>query len=222
MMTRFTATAALALLAACGSASVAEQDAAAQTAVAAKPLTIAGVRIGMPATEVQAALASDGWKVETFPGYDWATAVEEQKRQQRGASSFDLPRTGLAAIQAKKGDEALIVEFRPVPSGAEVKVVKYEAPMAGRTGAQLRAQLTQRYGAPTRAASPQLPLDLTWCSAGEPCRSAYGATKPALRAQEDVYHKAKLILMVGSDAERAWQAQLQRAAGGGASAKSLF
>ncbi len=226
MMTRITATAALVLLAACGSASVAEQDAAAQTRVAqtrvaAKPLTIAGVRIGMPATEVQAALASDGWKVETFPGYDWATAVEEQKRQQRGASSFDLPRTGLATIQANKGDEALIVEFRPVPSGAEVKIVKYEAPMAGRTGAQLRAQLTQRYGIPTRAASPQLPLDLTWCSVGEPCRSAYGTAKPALHAQEDVYHKAKLILMAGSDAERAWQAQLQRAAGG-ASAKSSF
>ena len=166
MMTRFTATAALALLAACGSASVAEQDATAQTRVAAKPLTIAGVRVGMPGTEVQAALTRDGWKVETFPGYDWATTVEEQKRQQRGASSFDLPRTGLATIQAKKGDEALIVEFRPVPAGAEVKVVKYEAPMAGRTSAQLRAQLTQRYGAPTRAASPQLPLDLTWCSAG--------------------------------------------------------
>ncbi len=222
MMTRITATAALALLAACGSASVAEQDAAAQTRVAAKPLAIAGVRIGMPATEVQTALTRDGWKVETFPGYDWATAVEEQKRQQRGASSFDLPRTGLATIQAKKGDEGLSVEFRPVPSGAEVKAVKYEAPMAGRTGAQLRAQLTQRYGAPTRAASPQLPLDLTWCSAGEPCRSAYGAAKPALHAQEDVYHKAKLILMEGGDTERAWQAQLQRAAGGGAPVKSSF
>ena len=222
MMTRITATAALALLAACGSASVAEQDASAQTRVAATPLTIAGVRIGMPATEVQAALARNGWKVETFPGSDWATAVEEQKRQQRGASSFDLPRTGLATIQAKKGDEALIIEFRPVPAGAEVKVVKYEAPMAGRTGAQLRAQLTQRYGKPTRAASPQLPLDLTWCSAGEPCRSAYGTAKPALHAQEDVYHKAKLILMEGGDTERAWQAQLQRAAGGGAPAKSSF
>jgi hypothetical protein len=222
MMTRITATAALALLAACGSASVAEQDASAQTHAAARPLTIAGVRIGMPATEVQAALARDGWKVETFPGYDWATTVEEQKRQQRGASSFDLPRTGLATIQAKKGDEALVVEFRPVSSGAEVKLVKYEAPMAGRTGAQLRAQLTQRYGMPTRAASPQLPLDLTWCGAGEPCRSAYGAAKPALHAKEDVYHKARLILMAGGDTERAWEAQLQRAAGGGASAKSSF
>lgn len=222
MMTRIAATAALALLAACGSASVAEQKATAQTGVTATALTVAGVRIGMPATDVQAALVRDGWKVETFPGYDWATSVEEQKRQQHGASSFDLPRTGLATIQASKGDESLIVEFRPVPSGSEVKVVKYEAPMAGRTGAQLRAQLTQRYSAPTRAASPQLPLDLTWCGAGEPCRSAYGAAKPALHAKEDVYHKAKLILTEGGDTERAWQAQLQRAAGGGASAKSSF
>lgn len=222
MMTRITAAAALALLAACGSASVAEQDAVAQTRAAARPLTIAGVRIGMPAPEVQAALARDGWKVETFSGRDWATTVEEQKRQQRGASSFDLPRTGLATMQAKKGDEALIVEFRPVPSGADVKVVKYEAPMAGRTGAQLRAQLTQRYGAPTRASSPQAPLDLTWCSAGEPCRSAYGTARPALHAEEDAYHKVKLILMGGGDAERQWQVQLQRAAGGGAPARSSF
>lgn len=93
--------------------------------------------------------------------------------------------------------------------------------MAGRTSAQLRTQLMQRYGAPTRSASPQLPVDLAWC-AGVPCRSAYGAAKTALHAKEDVYHKVQLILMEGGDTERAWQAQLQRAAGGGVPARSSF
>jgi hypothetical protein len=222
MMTRITATAALALLAACGSASVAEQDAAAQTRAAAKPLDVAGVRIGMTVADAQAALARDGWKIETSSGRDWAVTVEEEKRRQRGDSSFDLPRNGIATIQAKKGDEQLIIEFKPVSSGAVVKLVKYEAPMAGRTGEQLRTQLTQRYGTPTRVSSPSAPLDMTWCSGGEPCRSVYGTTKPALHAEEDVYHKAKLALLEGGDAERSWQASVQRAAGGGTGVKSSF
>ena len=82
-------------------------------------------------------------------------------------------------------------------------------------------RLAERYGAPTRASSPQAPLDLT-CSAGEPCRSAYGTAQPALHAKEDVCHKVQLILMEGGNAERAWQAQLRRAAGGRAPAKSSF
>ena len=93
-----------------------------------------------------------------------------------------------------------------MPSGAEVKVVKYEAPMGaahGRTGARLGVRLAERYGAPTRASSPQAPLDLT-CSAGKPCRSAHGTAQPALHAEEHVCHKVKLVL---------WRAATQNARG---------
>ncbi len=68
MMTRITAMIALTLLAACGSASVAEKDATAQPREGAKPLTIAGLRIGMSAKNARAKLVGDGWKVEAVRG----------------------------------------------------------------------------------------------------------------------------------------------------------
>lgn len=222
MMTRITAITGLALLAACGSASVAEQDATAQPANAAKPLTIAGVRIGMSATDVQATLAREGWKVETFPGRDWTTTVEEERRRQRNASSFDLPRKGIETIQANKGDEALIISFRPIAAGATVKHVAYEAPMAGRSADQLRTQMVQRYGKPDVSASTQVPPDMTWCTGGERCRMAPGATKPAMNVKEDVYHKLQMHLYDGVETDRGWQAEVQRAAHGGAPAKPSF
>ena len=41
----------------------------------------------------------------------------EERRQQRGASSGDLPRDGIGTIEASKGDENLTVDLRPVPPG---------------------------------------------------------------------------------------------------------
>ena len=222
MMTRMTAITGLALLAACGSASVAERDAAAQTRAASKPLTIAGVRIGMSTSEVQATLAREGWKVETFPGRDWTTTVEEERRRQRHASSFDLPRRGIETIQANKGAETLIVSMRPVATGAAVKHVAYEAPMGGRSAEQLRSQMVQRYGKPDVSAATQVPPDMTWCSGGERCRMAPGAMKQALSVKEDVYHKLQMHLFEGVDTDRAWQADVQRAAAGGTPAKASF
>lgn len=223
MMTRITAITGLALLAACGSASVAEQDATAQPAnAAAKPLTIAGLRTGMSATDVQGTLTREGWKVETFPGRDWTTTVEEERRRQRNASSFDMPRKGIETIQANKGDEALIISFRPIAAGAVVKHVAYEAPMAGRSADQLRTQMVQRYGKPDVSAPTQVPPDMTWCSGGERCPMAPGAIKPAMNVKEDVYHKLQMHLYDGVEADRAWQAAVQRAAGDGGSVKSSF
>lgn len=147
MMTRITATAALALLAACGSASVAEQEAAAQT-TAAPPPTIAGIRIGMPATEVQATLAGAGWKVATSPGEDWAATVDHETKRQRDVFPIEEPRNGIEVLNATKGDEQLIVEFQPMPAGDAVQLVKYVAPAAGRTPEQIAAEMTWRYGKP--------------------------------------------------------------------------
>jgi len=222
MMTRITAMSALALLAACGSASVAEQDATAQATAAAKPLAIAGVRIGMSANEAEATLAREGWKVETFPGRDWVTTVEEERRRQRNVSSFDLPRKGIETIRANKGDEALIISLRPIAAGAAVKHVAYEAPMARRSADQLRTQMVQRYGKPDVSAPTQVSPEMTWCSGGERCRMAPGAMKPALNIKEDVYHKLQMHLYDGVETDRAWQADVQRAATGGAPAKSSF
>lgn len=222
MMTRMTAIGALALLAACGSASVVENGAAAQASSATKPLVIAGVSIGMSATAAQAALARDGWNVEAFPGLDWATAVRKEVVRQRNLPVYDFPRQGIESLRATKGDETIVVKFHPVPSGAKVSTVAYSAPTAGRTKEQLRTQLVERYGTPTRSAPPQSNLLMDWCTSGEKCRSAYGAAKPAVHADEDSYRKLQLLLLEGVDAERAWQEELQRAVGRDMPAKSSF
>lgn len=222
MMTRITAFGALALLAACGSASVVENEAAAQASRAAKPLIVAGVSIGMSASDARAALERDGWDVEAFPGLDWATTVRKEVVRQRNLPVYDFPRRGLESLRATKGDETIVVEFHPVTSGAKVSKVAYSAPTAGRTKEQLRGQLVERYGTPSRSAPPQSNLLMDWCTGGEKCRSAYGATKPAMHAEEDSYRKLELLLLEGVDAERTWQAELQGAVGREMPAKSSF
>lgn len=213
--------AASALLAACGSADAGGGQAAARPKVDAKPLTISGVGIGMSAENAKAVLAREGWKVTTFPGRDWTTTVAEERDRQRSAPMVERPRSGIETMEARKGDESLIVDLRPTPAGAEVRFVKYEAPMDGRTSSEVGGQLVQRYGPASIASASGGPLEMTWCSGGERCRSALGSLKPALGAKEDVYHKLRLSLSGGSAADQAWQEGLRRAAGGGA-AKSSF
>ena len=220
MMTRITSMSALALLAACGSASVAERDAAAQTREAAKPLTIAGLRIGMLATEAQATLARDGWKVDPSPGEDWAATVDHEAKRQRGVFPIEEPRNGVATLNARKGDETLIVEFQPMPTGDAVKVVRYVAPSAGRTPEQIAVEMTKRYGKPgvSMVASPV--YEASWCTGGDPCRQIWGNQHTGLEAKLDVYGKLNVSLSQGVAADRAWQAAVKRAVGGVAPAKS--
>ncbi|WP_322966006.1 hypothetical protein [Sphingomonas fuzhouensis] len=222
MMTRVTAMSALALLAACGSASVAERDAAAQTREAAKPLTIAGLRIGMTATEARSTLARDGWKVDTEAGEDWAATVDHEAKRQRDVFPIEEPKNGIAVLNAKKGDETLIAEFQPMPTGDVVKLVKYAAPAAGRTPEQIAAEMMKRYGKPgvSMVASPV--YEASWCTGGDQCRSIWGNQHTGLEAKIDVYGKLKISLSQGVAADRAWEAAVKRAAGGIAPAKASF
>lgn len=220
MMTRITAVGALALLAACGSASVAEGDAAAQTKEAARPLTIAGLRIGMSAAEAKEALARDAWKMDTQAGEDWSATVDHEAKRQRDVFPIEEPRNGIAVLNARKGDETLIVEFQPTPSGDVVKLVKYAAPAAGRTPERIAAQMTERYGraGASRVAPPI--YEASWCSGGDPCRQIWGNRHPGLEAKLDVYGKLNVSLFQGVAAEEAWRAAIRRAVGGGVPAKS--
>lgn len=222
MMTRITAMSALALLAACGSASVAERDAAAQTREAAKPLTIAGLRIGMSATEAQAALASDGWKVETSAGEDWAATVDREAKRQRDVFPIEEPKKGVAVLNARKGDETLIVEFRPMPTGEVVKLVKYVAPAAGRTPEQIAAEMAKRYGKPGVSVVTNSVYGESWCTGGDRCRQIWGNPHPGLEAKLDVYGKLNVSLWQGVAADDAWQAAVKRVVGGTAPDKSSF
>lgn len=212
---------ALALLAACGSASVADREAAAQTREASKPLTIAGLRIGMSAAEARASLVRDGWKVDATAGEDWAASVDHEAKRQRDVFPIEEPKNGVAVLDARKGDEAIIAEVKPVPNGDAVKLVKYVAPAAGRTPEQIAAEMTKRYGAPgtSRIAAPT--YDASWCTGGDPCRQIWGNRHVGLEARLDVYGKLNVTLWEGVAAEQAWQAAVKRAAGGGAT-KSSF
>lgn len=220
MMTRITAMSALALLAACGSASVAEREAAAQTREAAKPLTIAGLRIGMSATEAQAVLVRGGWKVETSAGEDWAATVDREAKRQRDVFPIEEPKNGIAVLNARNGDETLIVEFRPMPTGDVVKLVKYAAPAAGRTPEQIAAEMTKRYGRAGVSTVASSVYEASWCTGGDRCRQIWGNQHPGLEANLDVYGKLKVSLWQGVAADDAWQAAVKRAVSGAAPAKS--
>ena len=222
MMTKITATAALALLTACGSASVADQEAAAQTKTAAAPLTIAGIRIGMTAPEVQATLARTGWKVETSAGEDWAATVDHEAKRQRGVFPIEEPKNGIAALNATKGDESLIVEFQPMPTADVVKFVKYVAPAAGRTPEQIAAEMAKRYGKPGFSQIVGSTYEASWCTGGDRCRQIWGNPHQGLAAKLDVYGKLNVSLSQGVVAERARQNAVSRAVGGGTAGKSSF
>lgn len=221
-MMKLTTTAALALLTACGSASVAEKEAAAQTRTVAAPLTIAGIRIGMTAPEVQATLARTGWKVETSAGEDWAATVDHEAKRQRGVFPIEEPKNGIAVLNAGKGDERLIVEFQPTPAGDAVKLVKYAAPAAGRTPEQIGAEMAKRYGRPGTSQVAASIYEASWCTGGDPCRQIWGNPHQGLTAKLDVYGKLNISLSQGVAAERAWHNAVSRAVGGSTAAKSSF
>ncbi len=222
MMARITAMSALALLAACGSTSVAERDAAAQTREAAKPLTIAGLRIGMTATEVRTTLARDGWKVDTEAGEDCAATVDHETNRQRDVFPIEEPKNGVAVLNARKGDETLIVGFRPMPSGDLVSGVTYAAPAAGRTPEQIAAEMTKRYGRPGMSTVVNSGYEANWCTGGDPCRSIWGNQRASLKAKIDVYGKLKISRSQGVGADRGWEAAVKRAVGDAAPSRSSF
>ena len=210
------------LLAACGSGGSAAEQRQAAPASAAK-LDVAGVRPGMSMAEVTATLNRAGWKASPFPGRDWANELAEEKGRQTGRMVIDSSRNGVETVTGRKGDEEIIVSMKPVPAGAVATLVRYSAPMAGRTGEQVRAQMVQRYGAPALESRPGAQLiAMTWCTGGESCKSYYGVAKPALMVEEDVYHKLHVNMTEGFEAERARQKQLLAAAGGGTAPKSSF
>ena len=170
---------------------------------------------------MKATLERMGWSTETFPGTDWAAEVENEAGRQRNRMVLDQPRRGIETIQARKGDEQMIVSMRATPTGSIVKVAKYEAPLAGRTLDQIRTEMQRRYG-PASISQPGPSVDMTWCMGGERCRSSYGTANGALHVSTDVYNKLLIVMDEGVTAERAWRAKLAAAAGSGAPPKSSF
>ena len=215
--------AAAVLLAACGNGGSAAAGPGKAAQISAGKLDVAGVRPGMSAGEAASTLKGAGWRVETFPGLDWKVSVEREAARQRNKQWDNFPpKNGVETIQAHKGDEEIIALLKASPSGSIVNQVGYSAPMAGRTGEQVRAQMVQRYGQPSKQSPAGAPLlEMTWCTGGENCRQ-FATAKPSLLVKEDVYHKLIISMSEGGDAEKARQAQLLAAASGGAAPKLSF
>lgn len=218
MGTRTTTIMAALLLGACGQGDAASGRQKAGTSE--RRLEVAGVRVGMPSAELLAALKAGGWKAVPAPGPDWAAKVEEEVDRQRGVMWRSRPRRGITLVDARKGDETLSIELQPVPTGSVATLVRYEAPMSGRTPAQLAAELGRRYGAPTLATNRLGLLSATWCQ--DRCRHFDGAQGTALKAEAQEAAKLKLLLREGVVAEKARAGQLQAAVGQRMPAKSSF
>ncbi|WP_231420682.1 hypothetical protein [Sphingomonas sp. Leaf205] len=135
------------LLAACGSATVASEDAQAMTAAATtKPLDIAGIRPGMKTADALALVKQGGWAVRANPGDSWAETVEQAVAQRLQKLPPSSKRTGVYSYSASKGEETLSFNIDPTPDGGRVGLVQYRAPQAGRTYAQIRTEVIGRYG----------------------------------------------------------------------------
>ena len=128
----------------------------------------------------------------------------------------------MAVLNAAKGDESLIVEFQPMPTGDAVKVVKYVASAAGRTPEQIAAEMVKRYGKPGFSQIVGSTYEASWCTGGDRCRQIWGNPHEGLAAKLDVYGKLNVSLSQGVVAERAWQNAVSRAVGGGTAGKSSF
>lgn len=212
-----------ATLAACGSGEAKSGEAQASPQVrSATELRVAGLEIGMTAKDARLELARSGWKVDASPGEDWAATVDHEIKRQRNVFPIEEPKKGVAVLNAVKGDETLSAEFQPTLAGDALKLVKYVAPAAGRTASRIGADLTKRYGKAGVSSATDNLYQASWCTGGDPCRQIWGNQHPGLEAKLDVYGKLNIALFQGVAAEQAWRADVKRAVGGAAPAKSSF
>ncbi len=202
-----------ALLAACGDAGAGANEAQAQARAGdpARRLDIAGVTPGMYAAEAERVLRQQGWKVDVVRGQSWSELVDYESERQRNGSPDLSRKTGIEALDAAKGDEHLEVKMHPVAAGAQVSVVNYVAPLAGRSYDQIRAQMVKRYGEPDRSSRPGAPTDLIYCGGGVRCTSALSSPKQAMSVGLLSATNLRINLLEGGDAERAWRTSLDRA-----------
>jgi len=200
-----------AMLAACGNAGAGAKEAQAQAGSSARRLDVAGVAPGMSAAEAARVLRQQGWKVDVVPGQSWSEMVDYEAERQRNGSPDLSRRTGIEALDATKGDEHLEVKMHPVAAGAQVSVVNYVAPLAGRSYDQIRAQMVKRYGEPDRSSPAGAPTDLTYCGGGVRCTSAFSSQKAAMNVGVQSATKLRINLFEGGDAERSWRAKLDGA-----------
>jgi hypothetical protein len=131
-------------------------------AATSRQFDIAGVRIGMSAADVAAALAAGGYR-RNYQGMgpNWDTSVARLAAQR----SVRLPGRGeVPSLETYvKGAERVEVQYRPSRAGAVVLEVEYTIVAEAIDQQRFRATLASRFGRPNRSSG----VEMLYCSRGE-------------------------------------------------------
>ncbi len=192
------------------------------------PLDVAGVRLGMSASEARAALMKAGYAMPATNGVSYgpsfaARVRAEAARRRTGVASSptmaDRVMTQLKAVGPNR--EAITVGLTAVPSGGStVTDVYLQIPQDVMKGDAFLRQVTAKYGPPDGRRDQG--MTLAWCSA--PLKSVCGSITPFQRRPEalpnlkaSVVHSDNTIRLADGteqdrEHERAFAAAVDRAA----------
>ncbi|MEH3036308.1 MAG: hypothetical protein PGN23_07450 [Sphingomonas adhaesiva] len=195
---------------------------------AAFPLDVAGVRLGMSASEARAALIKAGYAMPATNGVSYgpsfaARVRAEAARRRTGAATSpamtDRVMTQLQGVGPNR--ETITVGLTAVPNGGStVTSVFLTIPQDVMKGDVFLRQVTAKYGKPD--GSRDQGMTLAWCSA--PLKSVCGTITPFQRrpgalpnlTASVVYNDNTIRLQDGTeqdrDRERAFAAAVDRAA----------
>ncbi|KQN92727.1 hypothetical protein ASE95_08665 [Sphingomonas sp. Leaf231] len=192
------------------------------------PLDVAGVRLGMSASEARAALVKAGYAMPATNGVSYGPSFAariraEAARRRTGAASSpamtDRVMTQLKGVGPNR--EAITVGLTAAPAGGStVTSVYLTMPQDGMKGDAFLRQVIAKYGKPD--GSRDQGMTLAWCSA--PLKSVCGMITPFQRRPEAlpnltasvVYNDNTIRLQDGTeqdrDRERAYAAAVDGAA----------
>lgn len=211
-----------------GSGAAAKPQAVSGAETAAFPLDVAGVRLGMSASEARAGLVKAGYAMPATNGVSYgpsfaARVRAEAARRRTGAATSptmtDRVMTQLQGVGPNR--ETITVGLTAAPTGGStVTSVYLTMPQEVMKGDAFLRQVTAKYGKPD--GSRDQGMTLAWCSA--PLKSVCGTITPFQRRPEAlpnltasvVYNDNTIRLQDGTeqdrDRERAYAAAVDAAA----------
>ncbi len=211
-----------------GTPAAATPQAVSAAATTAFPPDVAGVRLGMSASEARAALIKAGYAMPATNGVSYgpsfaARVRAEAARRRTGATTSpamsDRVMTQLQGVGPNR--EAITVGLTAVPAGGStVTSVYLTMPQDVMKGDTFLRQVIAKYGRPD--GSRDQGMTLAWCSA--PLKSVCGTITPFQRRPEAlpnlmasvIYNDNTIRLQDGTDQdkerERAYAAAVDRAA----------
>jgi hypothetical protein len=200
----------------------------AEMAASAFPLDVAGVRLGMSASEARAALVKAGYAMPATSGVSYgpsfaARVRAEAARRRTGAgvspTMTDRVTTRLQGVGPNR--ESITVGLTAAPAGGSIVTdVHLTMPQDVMRGDAFLRQVTEKYGRPDGGRDQG--MTLAWCS--PPLKSVCGSIAPFQRRPEAlpnltasvIYNDNTIRLHDGTDQdrerERTYAAAVERAA----------